>query len=106
MHVAAHNDDILLTDISGILGPDFAKGLERELRGYVDKEKVQHQLNAAAAARVKTAFGGKRMVEGLGELKLSVPARTFFRWAQQYPGCWQDKGFIDEFHRDNEECRG
>jgi hypothetical protein len=49
---------------------------------------------------------GKKWVEGLGERKLTIPARTFFRWAQQYPGCWQDKGFVDEFHRDNAECRG
>lgn len=104
----SNSNDILVTDIAGALGVEFAQGLEKELRGYVDHEKVKHQLNAVAQQRAEQMLGpkGKKWVEGLGERKLTIPARTFFRWAQQYPGCWQDKGFVDEFHRDNEECRG
>jgi len=103
-----NQDDILITNIAEVLGPEFARGLEKELRGYVDHEKVKHQLNAVAKQRMEQALGpkAKKWVDGLGELKLTVPARTFFRWAQQYPGCWRDKGFVDEFHRDNVECRG
>jgi hypothetical protein len=40
-------------------------------------------------------------MEGLGQLKASIPARDYFRWHQFKPGCWGDKSFIKEYLRDN-----
>jgi len=44
---------------------------------------------------------GVAKMEGLRQLKASIPAREYFRWHQSERGCWGDKTFIKEFLRDN-----
>ena len=49
---------------------------------------------------------GSAKADGLGQLKLVVPAREWHRWNNEKPGCWMDKQFVDEFFRDNPHLRG
>jgi len=34
----------------------------------------------------------------------SIPPIVYMRWQLEYPGCWQDKGFMEEFLFDNPQC--
>ena len=100
-----HDDGLLVTDIAGSLGPEFARGLERELRMEVAKEKVEYANRAARVAKVNQQLLPNEYIDGLGGKIASIDARTYFRWEQQNPGCWSDKGFFREFLRDNPEAR-
>jgi len=101
--------ELLVTDIAGNLGGDFLKNVEWELRQEVPKEKLRHYEDAAKTAAVERKLGipsdARLKIEGIGQRKLHIPMRTFFRWNREYPGCWQNKQFVDEFYRDNPECR-
>lgn len=33
-----------------------------------------------------------------------IHPRAYFRWLMAYPGCWEDKEFMDEYLRDNPEA--
>ncbi len=43
--------------------------------------------------------------DGRGQALLSIPPIVYLRWQQEYPGCWSDKGFVEEFAADNPQCR-
>lgn len=73
------------------------------LRG-VDREKVRAVLNQAKIARVMEQAGSVK-VNGIGQKIAGIDPRTFFRWDQQFPGCWRNKEFVREFLRDNPQCR-
>ncbi len=42
--------------------------------------------------------------DGRGQAILSIPPIVYMRWQLEYPGCWQDKGFVAEFAFDNPQC--
>lgn len=98
-------DAILVTDIAGALGADFAQHLDRELRMEVAKEKVEYANRAARVAKVNQQLLPDEYIDGLGPKCASIDARTYFRWHQSEPGCWQDPSFLREFVRDNPESR-
>lgn len=101
--------ELLVTDIAGALGGDFLRNVDWELRKEVPKEKLRHFEEAAKTAALERKLGipanSKLTIEGIGQRKLHIPQRTFFRWNREHPGCWQNKEFVDEFYRDNPECR-
>jgi hypothetical protein len=100
-------DALLETDITGMLGPDFMRNLERELRLEVPKEKIRHYQIATKRIKEEQYAGlFTKHVDGLGERVGSVPLRTYFRWDQAERGCWGDKAFREKFFKDNPECRG
>ena len=70
----------------------------------VEKEKAQAILRQAEIARVMEKTGSLKS-DGLGQKIGAIDSRVFFRWWQEYHGCWQDEGFIREFLRDNPQCR-
>lgn len=98
-------DGLLVTDIAGNLGADFAHQLDRELRLEVEKEKVEYALRASKIARINSQLIPTECIDGLGPKVASIDARTYFRWQQEHPGCWDDKTFMREFVRDNPETR-
>jgi hypothetical protein len=100
------SDDLLVTDIAGNLGPDFLRGLDRELRWQVEKEKLEYHQQVARRAQEDRLVIERPWVEGLGQRKLAMPARTYFRWLQQNPDDVQDPAWIDSIYRDNPELRG
>ena len=83
-------------------GSQFMKNLERHLRYEVDLEKYEHKKREIECGKENQQGG---MLEGVGQLKATIPARDYFRWMQFNPGCWSDKQFNDEYLRDNPACR-
>tara|TARA_R100000458_G_C8256881_1_gene232885 strand:+ start:1036 stop:1380 length:345 start_codon:yes stop_codon:yes gene_type:complete len=83
-------------------GSQFMKNLERHLRYEVDLEKFEHKKREIECGKENQQGG---MLEGVGQLKATIPARDYFRWLQFKPGCWSDKQFVDEYLRDNPACR-
>lgn len=43
--------------------------------------------------------------DGAGQPMGSVPSIIYMRWAQEYPGCWSDSSFKEEFLFDNPRCQ-
>ena len=81
-------------------GSQFMRNLDRYLRYEVDKEKSELAMREAQCRKVNRDMGSAKM-EGVGQLKGTIPARDFFRWQQFKPGCWGDKSFVKEYFRDN-----
>ena len=79
-------------------GSTFMKNLERHLRYEVDLEKYEAKKREIECGKENEQGG---MMDGVGQLKATIPAREYFRWQQFKPGCWQDKQFVKEFLRDN-----
>jgi len=79
-------------------GSQFMKNLEKHLRYEVDLEKYEAKKREIECGK-ENGEGGQ--VEGLGQLKGTIPAREYFRWLQYKQGCWGDKAFTNEFFRDN-----
>ena len=86
-------------------GSSFMKGLERHIRHEVDLERYESSKRAQQA-NLEARTMGNAKADGIGQLKLVVPAREWHRWNNEKPGCWQDKQFVDEFYRDNPHFRG
>lgn len=86
-------------------GSSFMKGLERHIRHEVDLERYESSKRAQQA-NLEARTMGNAKADGIGQLKLVVPAREWHRWNNEKPGCWQDKQFVDEFYRDNPHLRG
>jgi len=42
--------------------------------------------------------------DGRGQAVASILPIAYMPWQQEYPGCWQDKGFVEEFLWDNPQC--
>ena len=81
-------------------GSSFMKNLEKYLKYEVDLEQHEAAMRDALA-RKETRERGSARVDGLGQLKATIPARDYFRWHQAERGCWGDKQFIKEWVRDN-----
>jgi hypothetical protein len=82
----------------------FARSIhDIALRG-VAEEKVRAVLNQARIARVMEQAGSVRM-NGIGQKIAGIDPRTFFRWEQEFPGCWRNKEFVREYLRDNPNAR-
>tara|TARA_Y100001970_G_scaffold2421_1_gene2888 strand:- start:2611 stop:2922 length:312 start_codon:yes stop_codon:yes gene_type:complete len=81
-------------------GSAFMKNLERYLKYEVDLEQHEAAMRDAMARKENREMGSAR-VDGLGQLKATIPAREYFRWHQQERGCWGDRQFIKEWVRDN-----
>ena len=85
-------------------GSQFMKNLDRYLRYEVDLEKHQEAMHEQICRKENREMGVAKM-DGLGQLKGTVPARDYFRWHQYRRGCWGDKQFINEYFRDNPAFR-
>ena len=66
--------------------------LERHLRYEVDLEKYEAKKREIECGKENEQGG---MMEGVGQLKATIPARDYFRWQQYKPGCWGDKQFVE-----------
>lgn len=87
----------LVTDIP----KEWWRKWEREyINTEVPKEKIAYQLQEATIAKANKAVGSA-IIEGLGQKMGEIPARIWFRWQQEHPGCWQNREFVREFFADN-----
>ena len=97
-----NSPDFIDTPIAGVFDAEFAKNLMEEVRKGLPEEKMKEQLRMFENARVMKATGAIQM-NGLGQRIGIVPMRTYMRWQQEHPGCWQDEGFIKKMLKDNPE---
>ena len=81
-------------------GSSFMKNLERYLKYEVDLEKHEAAVRNEMVRKENREIGNAK-VDGLGQLKATIPAREYFRWDAQEKGCWGDKQFVKEWVRDN-----
>lgn len=44
---------------------------------------------------------GSLRIDGTGQKIAEIPLALYVRWQQEFPGCWQDKGFVEAFLKDN-----
>ena len=72
-------------------GTQFMKNLDRHLRYEVDLEKYEAKKREIECGK-ENQHGGQ--IEGLGQLKGTVPAREYFRWHQYKEGCWEIKPLL------------
>ncbi len=86
---------------------DLPQGLQlaliRELQGKVNEERAQ-----AAIEQIETikALGARKMMDGLGQLRLSVHPTFYHAIGQKYGyGCWSDKAFVADIWRMHPEFR-
>jgi hypothetical protein len=74
------------------------------VRGNLPQEKAMAAKQMAqTAAEVKEGLA-PTSGDGRGQAMASIPPIVYLRWQQEYPGCWQDKGFVEEFLFDNPQC--
>lgn len=78
----------------------FAKSIHDQVLRDVPEEKARAVLHQAKLARAMELEGRVRTKEGLGEKIGAIDSRTFMRWWQSHPGCWNDPTFIKEFLRE------
>ena len=92
--------DLLIPKWKDGNGSQFMKNLDRYLRYEVDLEEHESVMREKMAMKENHNMGVAKM-DGLGQLKASIPARDYFRWHQAERGCWGDKGFIKGYLNKN-----
>ena len=70
-------------------------------------QQQRHLAKLQAASLAKRNQGQKqKSIDGVGEKIANIPAIAFHFWGQKLGyACWNDKEFMEEFLRDNPECR-
>lgn len=83
---------------------DLAPELEKELRRGWHRNAVQAQVEAKSNAALNSI--DHKSVDGLGRLRMRVPADAFHYWGQRLGyECWSDESFLKEYERDNPEVK-
>ena len=96
--------DVFIPQFKEGNGSAFMKNLERYLKYEVDLEKHEAAVRNEMVRKENREIGSAK-VDGLGQLKATIPAREYFRWHQAERGCWSDRQFVKEWVRDNESHR-
>lgn len=87
-----------------IIPAELNRVLDRELRtGDLQTRLLQRQACAEREAKQIARNNPRlRSMEGVGRLRMSIPADAFHFWGQKLGyDCWQSKEFLREFERDN-----
>ena len=83
---------------------DLVPQLEQELRKGWQKNRIEAEVQAKQNEKINKQK--HRSIEGLGQLTARIPPTAYHFWGQKLGyECWNDKAFMDEFLRDNPECR-
>lgn len=84
---------------------ELRDGVVRALQGRLSAQ----QDSAFAEARAIGAENNSRSfrhVDGMGEMRASIPATAYHHWGQQEGyEVWQDKKFVKKYLQDNPEVR-
>lgn len=86
-------------------GSNFMKELQWEVQNGFKKDVLMHHIRQEQIKKMDALDITKRDVEGLGRHIGSINIHTWARWAMQEKDCWSDKKFIEEFLKENPECR-
>ena len=94
---------------------DIFQSLADAIPSHLRKEVERELINGWKMNQVKDSVEKRRLgefhhnnaakaVDGLGELKASIPPSAFHYWGTRLGyECWADKQFLKEFIRDNPE---
>lgn len=86
------------------IDPSLVGDLEKELRTGWNKNRVDAEIQSKKTAKLNNER--HKSIEGLGALKARIPPTAYHFWGQKLGyDCWNDKGFMREFLRDNPDCR-
>lgn len=82
----------------------LAAELTDTVNANLPREKaIAMQQMAQTAKEVKEGLA-PTSGEGRGQAVASIPPIIYMRWQQEYPGCWKDEQFVEEFLFDNPQC--
>jgi len=89
----------------GVEKTQLAAELTDAVNANLPREKaIASQQMAQTAKEVKEGLS-PTSGDGRGQAAASIPPIIWLRWNLEYPGCWQDQAFVDEFLFDNPQCR-
>ena len=83
----------------------LAAEITDEVNAQLPQEKDQAARQMAQTAKEIKAGLAPTTGDGRGQPIASIPPIVYIRWQQEYPGCWRDKGFVEEFLFDNPQCQ-
>jgi len=85
-----------LGDMAGPVLDEFRMGWQMQrTMAELSQQRIAQANNAIEAATV----------EGIGQHIGSIDLDVYMANNAALPGCWQDKTFVKEFLKKNEECR-
>lgn len=85
-------------------GTALAAEITDAVNANLPREKaIAERQMAATVEDVKNGLA-PTSGDGRGQAMASIPPIVYLRWQQEYPGCWQDRGFVEEFLYDNPQC--
>lgn len=84
---------------------EIAATITDEVNAQLPAEKAKVAKQMAQTAADVNAGLAPSSGDGRGQAVASIPPLIYMRWQQEYPGCWKDKGFVEEFLWDNPQCR-
>ena len=84
---------------------DFAREITDEVNAMLpaEKRKAEAQMRRTAEEMKREDLRPTKG-DGRGQPVASIPPTIYLRWLQLYPGCWQDRDFVNEFLADNPQC--
>lgn len=84
--------------------PDEARKLWHWAESTLNEEKDQYSKRGIKIGKSLREQGSLR-IDGVGQKIAEIPLGLYIRWQQEFPGCWQDKGFVDAFLKDNPQFK-
>lgn len=91
--------------LAGVEHTELAAEITDEVKANLPKEKAIAVQQMAQTAKEVQEGHAPTSGDGRGQAMASIPPIVYMRWQQEYPGCWKDKGFLEEFLFDNPQCQ-
>lgn len=86
------------------IDPSLAAEMEAEFRRGWQMNRINAEIESKQAAKYTKMR--HKSIEGLGQKVASIPGNAYHFWGHKLGyQCWDDKGFIKEFLRDNDQCK-
>ena len=95
------NDNVL----AGVEHTALAAEITDAVKANLPREKAVASQQMAQTAKEAQAGLGPTSGDGRGQAMASIPPIVYMRWQLEYPGCWKDKQFLEEFLFDNPQCQ-
>ena len=83
---------------------NIAPALEKELRRGWQRNAIAAEIESKTNAKLNAM--DHRSLDGIGRLRMRVPADAFHYWGQRLGyECWEDEQFLREYERDNPQVK-
>lgn len=96
----ATKDAVLATEHT-----QLAAEITDEVKANLPQEKALAAQQMAQTAKEVKDGHAPTSGDGRGQAMASIPPIIYMRWQLEYPGCWGDKSFVEEFLFDNPQCQ-